>query len=219
VIYINYLGKARNLTKRLAGAIRRLITGQKPLQMIAYQQEKLDNAICFFAIEHKQLSGKPLTQTYLYKYLAFLDFSMVKETGVPTLGLDYRAMKRGPVPVPLYNERHKKKTGLYEFKKQEENIFIIEPKGPPNLDYFSEMEKEKMAELVCRYARRYSRTDEICEDSHKQISAWARTLKNQIIDYRLMFKDDILSKKAEDLTPAEENYITYLAFKSTSKCR
>jgi hypothetical protein len=144
---------------------------------------------------------------------------MVKETGVPALGLQYRAMKKGPVPVPLYNERHIKKTSLYEFKKQEEKIFIIEPKATPNLDYFSEMEKQKMASLVRRYAKRYSSTDEISEDSHKQISAWARTLRNKIIDYRLIFEDDILSKKEAELTQAEENYLTYIAFKSAARCK
>lgn len=218
----NHISIIKNLTKRVIKNIRKLVIGKKLNRMIAYQKEKLDNAICFFAIEHRRLSQKPLTQTYLYKYLAFLDFDMMEETGVPALDLEYKAMERGPVPIPLYNERHNKKTDLYEFKEQEGNIFTIEPKGTPNLDYFSDMEKEKMVALVHKYAKRYSRTNEICEDSHKQILAWKRAFsqkKDSIIDNKLQFGGDILSKKEQDLTRAEENYLTYMVLKSTSKCR
>ncbi|GAG44260.1 unnamed protein product, partial [marine sediment metagenome] len=41
--------------------------------MIPYKKEKSDNAICFFAFNHKRKTGKYLPQTFLYKYLAFLD--------------------------------------------------------------------------------------------------------------------------------------------------
>jgi uncharacterized phage-associated protein len=219
---VSVWGSIWNLTKRVTSHIKRLVLGEKAARMIPYRKEKLENAICFFALNHRLLSGKPLTQTYLYKYLAFLDFRTVRETGIPALDLEYRAMERGPVPHKLYNERHDKKTESYEFIKQEKGIVIIEPKANPNLDYFSDIEKEIMVALVRKYAKKYSTTDEICEDSHKQILAWQRTYsqqKNKIIDYKLMFRDDILSKKEEDLTPAEESYLTFIAFKSAPKCR
>lgn len=47
-------------------------------QPIPYKDEKLKNAICFFANEHEKLTRKPLSQTFLYKYLAFLDFKSIE---------------------------------------------------------------------------------------------------------------------------------------------
>ncbi|MGH2575337.1 MAG: hypothetical protein ACRDFC_06525, partial [Ignavibacteria bacterium] len=61
--------------------------------MIPYQKEKIINSILFFAKEHKNKTRKPLLQTFLYKYLAFLDFKSVEETGLPALGLTYLAME------------------------------------------------------------------------------------------------------------------------------
>ena len=47
--------------------------------MIPYQKEKIENAICFFASEHQKKTKHPLYQTFLYKYLAFLDFESLRE--------------------------------------------------------------------------------------------------------------------------------------------
>jgi uncharacterized phage-associated protein len=190
--------------------------------MIPYRKEKIDNAVCFFALKHKKLSGKFLTQTYLYKYLALLDFYNIEMTGMPTFDFEYRAMERGPVPTEIYNKRDFLKTELYEFKKQDENVYIIEPKGEPNLDYFSKLEIVRMIDLVRTYAKKYSTTNEITEASHQQIRAWQKTYKlkeNEIIDYGLTFEGDLRSKKEQDLTSAEECYLTYMALKSASKCK
>lgn len=66
--------------------------------MIPYQKEKIENAICFFAYEHKKATRKFLTQTYLYKYLALFDFKCLEETGKPALGLKYMAMEKEADP-------------------------------------------------------------------------------------------------------------------------
>jgi hypothetical protein len=62
--------------------------------MIPYKNEKIQNAIAFFAKEHCKKVRKPLYQTYLYKYLAFLDFISLREVGRPALELIYKAMER-----------------------------------------------------------------------------------------------------------------------------
>jgi uncharacterized phage-associated protein len=193
---------------------------EKP--MIPYQKEKIGNAICFFALEHRQKSGQPLTQTYLYKYLAFVDFLSVEKIGVPAFGLEYRAMPRGPVPPSIYNKRHYLKTELFEFKKEAETIYFVIPKKHPNLDYFSAFELALMRRLISIHATKYSSTNEISDHSHKRITAWKRTFEkqeNDFIDYSLQFDGDIMNKKEDELTPAEENYLTYLAMKGTAKCR
>ncbi len=189
--------------------------------MIAHREEKLNNAICFFASEHKKNSGTHLTQTYLYKYLAFLDFLSVKEFGVPSFDLCYRAMERGPVPIEIYNKRDNLKTPLFEFVAQEKNIYIIRSKSRPNLDYFSAFELDLMSGLIKKYAKKGSRTDEISDDSHETLDAWKQTYKtkkNGIIDYRLTFKHDKKLKTPRERSRAEENLNIYLALKSSAKC-
>ena len=64
---------------------------------ISDREEKIKNAICFFAFEHERLTSGPLTHASLYKYLAFLDYASIEETGAPALGLLYR--RRG---TPAY---------------------------------------------------------------------------------------------------------------------
>ena len=189
--------------------------------MIAHREEKLNNAICFFALEHKKKSGKDLTQTYLYKYLAFLDFLSVKEYGVPAVDLCYRAMARGPVPIELYNNRDHLETPLYEFIAQEKNIYIVRSKDKPNMDYFSDFELDLMSRLVEQYAKESSRTDEISAASHELLEAWKQTYKknkNGIVDYRLTFESDRKRKDSGKRSRAEENLITYLTMKSSARC-
>ena len=189
--------------------------------MIPYQKEKRDNAICFFAKEHKARAGTRLPQTYLYKYLAFLDFFSVDKTGIPAIGLEYSAMKRGPVPLSIYNKRHYLKTALYEFKDEGEKVFTIEALGEPNLDYFSPFEIELMTKLVTKYARKFGRAAEISEDSHQQIKAWKKAYDkepNGVIDYALTFDSDLKHKPEQELEHPEESYVVYTATKRASRC-
>lgn len=65
---------------------------------------KIQNAIAFLAEKFKEKAGRPISQTFLYKLLAYVDFTSLKKYGIPTLGLKYVAMDRGPVPIEIYNE-------------------------------------------------------------------------------------------------------------------
>lgn len=104
--------------------------------MIAYRAEKIKNAICYFAAEHEKKTKKHLSQTFLYKYLAFLDFESLSDTGHPVLGLKYKAMGRGPVPIEIYDKRKDLKTECFEFKELEDEKFIIIPIGRPSGVFF-----------------------------------------------------------------------------------
>jgi hypothetical protein len=42
--------------------------------MLSYRKERIDNAVLFFAQKHHQKTKKYLSQTVLYKYLAFFEF-------------------------------------------------------------------------------------------------------------------------------------------------
>jgi len=110
--------------------------------MIPYQKERIENAICFFASEHQKRSEKPAFQTFIYKYLAMLDFLSIEETGQPVLGLNYVALKRGPVPEEIYFEKKFMKSDLYEFEKcdlrnsEAPNIRIVSTKRPRHELFF-----------------------------------------------------------------------------------
>jgi uncharacterized phage-associated protein len=180
--------------------------------MIAYQKEKIENAITFFAARHKKATRKPLSQTFLYKYLAFLDFTSLEETGRPALGLRYKAMERGPVPIGIYSKREDLKTPVFEFRKVGETQFVVMPKQDPNLDYFSRYEIDLMDRLIEIYADVFVRAGDISEASHQEIRAWKKAWDkqpNSIIDYELTFNNGFLFKQEDQLTLAEENYLIY----------
>ena len=185
--------------------------------MIPYQKEKTENAICFFASEHQKRIKHPLHQTFLYKYLAFLDFESLRETGRPCLGLSYKAMDRGPVPMEIYSQRDKIKSPLFEFRNVQGDIYTIHPKGKPNLDYFSKKEISQMQRLIEIYAKFYISAKLISDASHESILAWKKTWKSQpngMIDYKSEFDDRLLNKKEEELTYPEESYLIHRALET-----
>jgi len=162
--------------------------------MLPYRKEKIQNAIAFFAKEHRKKTRKPLYQTYLYKYLAFLDFTSLRETGRPALELVYKAMRRGPVPVEIYED--KVDTHLYKFIKDDFGEFVATT-NKPNMDYFSSCEIDLMNRLIEIYATKWMTTDVMSDASHEDIAAWKRTYyskPNQIIDYSLEFEGDVFLK-------------------------
>jgi hypothetical protein len=182
--------------------------------MIPYRKEKIQNAIVFFAREHRKKTRKPLYQTYLYKYLAFLDFISLREIGRPSLGLVYRAMFRGPVPIEIYEK--KEDTPLYRFVKDERGETIV-AQNKPNMDFFSSYEMDLMNRLIEIYATTWMTTDVMSDASHEDITAWKRTYyqkPNTIIDYTLEFDGDLLLKKENELTYPEEVYLTLKAMAS-----
>lgn len=188
--------------------------------MIAYRNEKIENAICFFAAMHKKATRKPLSQTFLYKYLAFLDFKSVEDTGRPAFGLQYRAMRMGPVPTEIYSKRENYKTSLFEFRRVGENQYVIISKAEPDLDYFSKAEIDEMNRLVEIYADAFVRAGDISEASHQTIRAWKKAWEkqpNSLIRYELAFDDDIERKDGTILSFSEENYLTHKAMEEAAR--
>jgi len=176
--------------------------------MIPYRDEKIKNAANFFAQEHRKRAGKPLYQTHLYKYLTYLEFYSIKETGMPALGLTFRAMTHGPVPLEVYQEKEAV-TGC-KFVQDQFGEQVI-PTSNPDLDYFSEYELKLMKQLLDRFSHYWITANDMSESTHKDINAWKRTRKNEIIDPALEFEGNIFEKKDEDLTFPELVYLTQQA--------
>ena len=182
--------------------------------MIPYRNEKIQNAVAFFARRHRVKANRRLYQTFLYKYLAFLDFYSLKETGRPVLELTYKAMQFGPVPIEIYED--KSKTPKYKFQKDDMGEYVVAT-DKPDLDYFSPYEIELMERLIEIFAQQWVTVDTISDCSHEEIIAWRRTWTdqpNEIIDYALEFDGDLFSKKEEELTYPEVVYLTHKALAS-----
>jgi len=176
---------------------------------IPFQKEKIENAISYFAAEHKKRTHQALSQTALYKYLAFFDFGILKKTGSPALGLKYLAMDNGPVPIDIYKKRDNYKTELFEFRKVDNNKYIIISMRKADLDFFSELEIEELQRLIEIYANCFVDVSIMSDASHQEIRAWAiayKKRKNSPIDYKDTF-EDIDNKDSGRLSCAEEKYL------------
>lgn len=187
--------------------------------MIAYREEKIKNGICYFAYEYRKRTNKNIPQTILYKMLAFLDFRALENTGKPALELEYMAMKNGPVPIKIYeNRKIPYETECFKFIQTGPQNFNIESKKEPNLDYFSGYEIEIMKKIISKYGNsnvsQKELSKQICEDSHTDIKAWKiawEKKRNSIIDYDYIFID-IFHKPESQLSKAESTYLAYKSF-------
>jgi hypothetical protein len=190
--------------------------------MLAYRKERINHAILFFAQEHYKKTRKYLSQTALYKYLAFFEFRYIKKYGDMPLELTYRAMQYGPVPIELYGKRDNPDYfSLVNFEPAGNSVYIIKPKGVFNSDYFAATELEEMRSLIEIFAQQWIGAGVMSNASHNDIRAWKVTYKehpNQIIDPMDEFDRNILEISGEELTPQEERYLTQKAIKEFSVC-
>jgi len=183
---------------------------------------KLLNAIGYFANEHYKRTGKFLSQTQLFKYLAFLDFWAVKERGRPVIGLKYLAMQWGPVPEELYSKfKEVKGTEIFETFKVIRNtdnlrgrqwIEIAPLEGKkPNLKLFSEYERKLMEKLIEIFADKFVKGKHMSEASHQSIRAWEIAWKKAQKEgkgkYPMSFKDELAGvKNREELLERLETF-------------
>ena len=126
--------------------------------MKAYRQERLDNAICFFASEHHLKTRSYPWQTQIYKYLAFFEFELLEETGEAPWTRNSLAMEHGSVPKELYDRRDSYRSDLFRIEDKGENRRVFVALKKPNLDYFSDREIEKMNNLIYIYAAQWVKT-------------------------------------------------------------
>jgi uncharacterized phage-associated protein len=175
----------------------------------------------FFAQEHHKKTHRYLSQTALYKYLAFFEFRYLKSHGEMPLDLEYKAMEHGPVPIEIYANRETKNYfTLVSFEPVGSGI-IVKPAGKFNPDYFAETELDEMCYLIDIFAQQWIGAGVMSKASHDNIRAWDITYKkrpNQTINPIDEFDRDILEIPEEELTPQEERYLTQKAIKEFSPC-
>lgn len=186
--------------------------------MGAYQKERLENAVCYFAREHYRRARYYPGMTYMLKYLAHFEFELMEETGQPPLGLKYKAMPRGPVAMEIYDTRYRKPSLKYEIVRRVKGNggHEFHPLDEPDMDYFSQFEIEKMDALLSEYAKKGETSERISDDSHKKVKAWDAAYygrgKNTPIQYSDQFPG-IYDKSADGLCVAEESFLVYSALK------
>jgi hypothetical protein len=185
--------------------------------MLSYRKERIDNAILFFAQNHYKKTKKHLSQTFLYKYLAFFEFRYLKAAGDMPLELTYKAMERGPVPMEIYSNRgnpgYFSKVIFEPFQTQSgKEGYLVKPNGKFDPDYFAEAELEEMGNLIEMFAQQWVGATEMSEASHQAIQAWKKTYsreENADIDPIEEFDRDILVIPEEALRTEELKYLMH----------
>jgi len=183
--------------------------------MKSYRKERIDNALLFFAENHYKKTKRYLSQTFLYKYLAFFEFRYLKAAGDMPLELTYKAMERGPVPMEIYGNRDKPdyftKVIFKLFQTKGDGTgYIVKPNGIFDPDYFAKAELEEMNNLIEMFAQQWVTATEISEASHQAIKAWKKTYTRQPnaeIDPIEEFDRDITSIPEEALHTEELKYL------------
>lgn len=179
--------------------------------MKAYRNERIENAIAFFAGEHYKKTSHFLYQTSMWKYLSFFEFRRLEQTGEMPLELSYCAMEHGPVPIELYHNISNLKSDLYRVIQEDQNKYKFQATGRPNLDYFSEDEIAELNNLIFMFAQKWVQTKIMSDSSHQAIKPWIATWKtnpNSLIDPILQFSD-IKTKTEDELSAIEEHFLTW----------
>ena len=186
--------------------------------MIIYREQKIENAIAYFASEYYRRKGYASTQMWVYKFLALLDFRILKKTGTPCLGLDYSAMERGPVPIQLYEEVNEKQAfvkGKVCFQSDVGRVYITNTEEP-DLDFFSDAELSEMDALLEEIAQPGMKIDDVIKKTHKEIRSWRIAWNRAQDEHKNIMPMDyadefhsIAEKPEEELSPEEERFLCY----------
>lgn len=192
---------------------------------IPYRDKKVEAAIAYIALEHKKKTRAYVCLTALFKYLAFFDFKSLEETGEPALGLQYRAMERGPVPIEIYNENKYKKSEYYKFDDRKfskngktsiaYNIIPITSKTKGYLDYLSEYDIELLNRLIFFYAQSWVTASIMSDTSHSKkdgIKAWIKAWNrepNSLINMSETFDSINIKDINKNLSHSEEHFLMY----------
>jgi uncharacterized phage-associated protein len=171
----------------------------REMQMNAHRK-KLLNAVLFFARNTKRPN-----LTKMLKLLYFLDFTHFKKTGYPSIGLEYYAWEKGPVPKEFWIEikdgkipdDFKSKFAILIRENEEDPIssrkeLLFKAIAKPDLKIFSPREIEILEYLadVYRDTPAYLMT----EVTHLHNEPWDTTKRtkglNNPIDYLLCLDEE-----------------------------
>ena len=162
--------------------------------LISHNREKLINAAIYFAVNTRHC-GK----IKLIKLLYLLDFEHYRQTGIPVTGLEYRAMKMGPVPMALFEEWEALEPDFAEAVEivPEPVINYVREAVQPKRDFddsrFTRRELRLMSDLAERFRLDYSKP--MINVTHAERGPWDAIWDNgrgmlERIPYSLAIGDD-----------------------------
>lgn len=169
-------------------------------------RRKLLNAILIFS----KKGVKHLNTTKLSKLLYFFDFTHVKQTGYPAIGLQYNAFDRGPVPksfwleikdgnVPEDFKRHLTILVHRDDLKKEYKELDFRAKVDPDMKVFTPREQEILEKLAFIYME--ATASQMSEISHLKNQPWDLTYHtkgaNAPIDYELAIDAEVKDRQEE----------------------
>lgn len=160
----------------------------------SHDREKLINAAIYFATNTRHC-GK----IKLIKLLYLLDFEHFRQTGTSVTGLEYRAMKMGPVPIELYEEWDALQPDFadaVDIVPEQVIDYIretVRPKRAFDDRHFSRRELRLMAELADRFRTDYSQP--MINVTHIERGPWSAIWDNgrgnlERIPYSLAIRDE-----------------------------
>ena len=160
----------------------------------SHDREKLINAAIYFAA-NTRYCGK----IKLIKLLYLLDFEHYRQTGISVTGLEYRAMKMGPVPMELYQEWDALEADFAEaidIVPQKVVDYVREsvvPKREFDDSHFSRREMRLMRDLAARFREDFSRP--MIGVTHEERGPWAAIWDNgrgylERIPFALAIRDE-----------------------------
>lgn len=160
----------------------------------SHQREKLINAAVFFAA-NTNYCGK----IKLIKLLYLLDFEHFRQTGHSVTGLEYRALKMGPVPMVLFEEwdglqpDFADAVDIVPVKVIDHTREQVVPKRAFDDSHFSRRELRLMAELADKFRDEYCKP--LINFTHAEIGPWAKIWDGgrgnlERIPYALAVADD-----------------------------
>jgi len=165
---------------------------------IPYSEEKMKNAICFFAAEHERQTGTLLTHTSLFKYLAFLDYASIERTGRPALGVLYHTRDKHPLPVGTWAKLQRLRKNCAAFFRQGQGRGLVKAIREPDLSFFSPFEVSEMKSLVETYAHRFAKARHTREARFQLTGLWKRIpFASIIVRYDDAFNDDFIANHKE----------------------
>jgi uncharacterized phage-associated protein len=162
--------------------------------LISHNRDKLINAAIYFA-DNTQHCGK----IKLIKLLYLLDFEHYRQTGIPVTGLEYRAMKMGPVPMALFEEWDALEPDFAQavdiVPEQVTNYVreTVRPKRAFDDSHFSRRELRLLERLADRFRQDYSQP--MINVTHAERGPWDAIWDNgrgnlDRIPYSLAIRDD-----------------------------
>lgn len=159
----------------------------------------------------------------LLKYLAFFEFDLLKETGVPPLQLHYEAWKWGPVAEEIYSKfrandkyqddyikiQHVKGNGVNAVELE---IRILPNNNTFDTDYFTKDEIEELNRLIEIFADKMVSAKLMSDASHEEILSWKIAWSEK---RKEMYLSDTFpnldTKSVESLKFPEERFKGFLA--------